>query len=70
MNQSITSDTADNLINFGITIAYHDRAMRDRQFSEANKHMELLQMIVKLEPEFKDILEEQISECLKPEDVG
>jgi hypothetical protein len=65
----ITNDTAENLIQFGLELSYHDRLMRIGRYQEASQHMDTLKLILKLEPDFKNILQEQINECLTVEDM-
>lgn len=55
-----TKTDIDQFITFGLNLAYHDRAMREKRFDDAKEIEEELRQTIAEYPEYKDFL----TQCL------
>lgn len=66
----ITNNIADDLITFGLNLAYYDRDIRAGKIEEANEIMTELLKTSKDYPEFSYLFESALSLCLTVEDIA
>lgn len=65
----VTNNTADDLITFGLNLAIYDRYMREEDFIEADEIMLELKITLANYPEFNQLMQDQINDCLTKEDI-